>query len=472
MQEKPDEHTGKNEEEVMKIVVLNGSPKGDVSVTMQYVAYIQKKFANPAYEIINISQDIRKIEKDTAVWNKIIDRIQSADLVLWAFPLYYLLVPAQYKRFIELIFERNAQDAFSGKYTASLSTSIHFFDQIAHAYIHAVSDDLDMRYLGFYSADMMDLLQEEERKRLEKFTALLFSSVQEKWPVQRENPPLVWPSLSYIPGTGQKPVRTGTKKVVILTDDDGSSINLAAMTGRLMKAFSGSVELINLHDVDIRGGCLGCLHCGYDNTCVYTDGYRDFFKNRLVPADIIIMTGSVHDRYLSSTWKQFFDRSFFLGHTPTLKGKQLGFVIAGPLQQIPHLKEALVALADNDGCNAQFVTDEVSGSGELDALLDSMAGYLVQGAETGYIPPHTFYAVGGHKVFRDGIFGGMRLAFQADYRYYRKHKMFDFPQANLRTRLFNAVLIPLTRIPGFRKKVFADMKHHMVAPFEGVLRDG
>ena len=28
----------------MKIVVLNGSPKGDISVTMQYVAYLKKKF--------------------------------------------------------------------------------------------------------------------------------------------------------------------------------------------------------------------------------------------------------------------------------------------------------------------------------------------------------------------------------------------------------------------------------------------
>ena len=84
--------------------------------------------------------------------------------------------------------------------------------------------------------------------------------------------------------------------MVILTDDDGSSPNLAAMTGRLRNSFSGPVELINLHDVNIRGGCLGCCQCGYDNTCVYTDGYIDFYKNRLVPADIIIMAGSVHDR--------------------------------------------------------------------------------------------------------------------------------------------------------------------------------
>jgi hypothetical protein len=28
----------------MKIVVLNGSPKGEDSITLQYVAYIQKHF--------------------------------------------------------------------------------------------------------------------------------------------------------------------------------------------------------------------------------------------------------------------------------------------------------------------------------------------------------------------------------------------------------------------------------------------
>ena len=453
----------------MKIVILNGSPKGDVSVTMQYVAYIRKKFPDNIYEILNVAQDIRKIEKDTAVWNNVLDSIRSADMVLWAFPLYYLLVCSQYKRFIELIFEREAQDAFAGTYAASLSTSIHFFDQTAHAYIHAVSDDLGMKYLGFYSAEMRDLLKEGEQKRLEKFASLLTTAVKEKIPVQRENAPLVWPALAYVPGPQREPVSTGTKKVVILTDADSSSPGLAAMTDRLLRNFSGPVEMINLHDVNIKGGCLGCCQSGYDNTCVYTDGYVDFFRKKLAPADIIIMAGTVHDRYLSSAWKQFFDRSFFLGHTPGLGGRQICFVIAGPFHQIPHLKEALTAWADNGGCHAQVVTDEVTSSGELDTLLDAMSARLVHCAEAGYIPPRTFYAIGGHKVFRDSIYGRLRMVFQADYRYYREHGMFDFPQGELKTRVFTAILIPLTRIPGFRKKVFADMKHHMIQPFEKIL---
>jgi multimeric flavodoxin WrbA len=460
-----------DDENSMKCVILNGSPKGDVSVTMQYIAYIRKKFPEHTYEILNVAHEIKTIEKDTAAWNRILEIIRSADLVLWAFPLYYLLVCAQYKRFIELVFERNAQDAFTGTYAAGLSTSIHFFDQTAHAYIHAVSDDLGMNYLGFYSAEMGDLLKEEERTRLEKFTRFLITAVEDTIPVQRETPPLVRSSLVYAPGLPGKPVSFGTKKVVILTDDDGSSPSLAAMTDRLTRTISGSAELINLHDVNIRGGCLGCCQCGYDNTCVYTDGYIEFFKTRLVPADIIILAGSVHDRYLSSAWKQFFDRSFFKGHTPGLEGKQLGFVIAGPLSQIACLKEALVAWADNGGCHAQLVTDEVPDSAKLDALLDTLTLRLVRDAEAGYIPPRTFYAVGGHKIFRDSIYGGMRMAFQADYRYYQEHGMFDFPQADVKTRLLNAILIPLTRLPGFRKKMFSNMKYHMIERFGPVLRD-
>jgi multimeric flavodoxin WrbA len=457
--------------EWMKVIVLNGSPKGDVSVTMQYVAYIQKKFPAHDYTIFNVAQDIRKIEKDGVVFGRILDTVRSADLVLWAFPLYYLLVSSQYKRFIELIFERNAQQAFAGKYTASLSTSIHFFDQTAHNYVHAICDDLGMHYCGFYSAEMKDLLKEEERNRFTRFAQLLIVTVQDKIPIQRENAPLVWPSWSYIPGPPPEPVKTSGKKVVILTDSDETSTNCVKMTERLMLALSGNAELVNLHDLDIRGGCLGCCQCGIDNTCVYTDGYRDFYTKTLQAADIIIMAGTVHDRYLSSTWKQFFDRSFFKGHTPGLKGKQIGFVIAGPLQQLPHLKEALSSWADNGDCRALFVTDEDGNSEKLDALLDGTVTRLVNGAETGYIPPHTFYAVGGHKIFRDAIYANLRFPFLADYRYYKENGLFDFPRMDLRTRVFGTVLSLFIKIPGFRREVLSGIKSHMIQPFERVLQN-
>ena len=135
----------------MKIAVLNGSPKGNISVTMQYVHYIQKKFPQHELKIFNISQEIRKIERDEKAFQGIIDEVRLSDGVLWAFPLYYLHVPSQYKRFIELISERGVQDAFKGKYAASLSTSINFYDHTAHNYMNSICDDLDMSYAGSFS---------------------------------------------------------------------------------------------------------------------------------------------------------------------------------------------------------------------------------------------------------------------------------------------------------------------------------
>ncbi len=241
----------------MKIIVLNGSPKGDVSVTMQYIAYMKKQFPDHEYQIFNVAQEIKKLEKDEIVFGQIMDAVRSADLVLWGFPLYFLLVCSQYKRFIELLYERNMGEVFSGKYTAALSTSIHYFDHTANNYIHAICDDLGMNYCGFFSAEMYDLLRKRERNRFMKFLQFLFTQIQAGTPIQSEHAPLLWPSLSYTPGQSPDPYPSQGKKIVILTDSDGNSTNLDKMTDRLKQIFLDSAELINLHELDIQGGCLG-----------------------------------------------------------------------------------------------------------------------------------------------------------------------------------------------------------------------
>jgi multimeric flavodoxin WrbA len=101
--------------------------------------------------------------------------------------------------------------------------------------------------------------------------------------------------------------------------------------------------VIDLHDVNIKGGCLGCLRCGFNNECAYTgkDGYIDFYNGKLKTAGIIMFAGSIRDRYLSSNWKLFFNRSFFNAHTPSLVGKQFGFIVCRPLSQVPNLRQIL-----------------------------------------------------------------------------------------------------------------------------------
>lgn len=457
----------------MKIIVLNGSPKGDISVTMQYVHYIQKKFPKHELKILNISHRIAAIEKDESVFQDIISEIKSADGVLWAFPLYYFLVPSQYKRFIELIKEKRVENAFKDKYTAVLSTSIHFYDHTAHNYMNAICDDLGMKYLSFFSADMNDLMEESGRKKLTQFAEYFFESIESNCSTSENFHPVNHSDFDYAPANIASKIDTRSKNIVILTDADKNQMNLAHMIERFAGAFSDKVEVINLNDVDIKGGCLGCIQCGYDNQCVYgdKDGFMAFFDTKVKPADILVMAGTIKDRYLSATWKAFFDRSFFQGHVPALMGKQIGYIISGPLRQIPNLRQILEAYAQIQHANlAGIVTDESGDSVSLDSLLQDFGERIIRFADSHYISPPTFLAVGGIILFRDSVWGRLRFPFVADHKAYKRLGLYDFPQKHYKSRIINSIMMLLAKIPSMRKEIYTRrMKAEMIKPLQKIV---
>ncbi|MFQ5456028.1 MAG: NAD(P)H-dependent oxidoreductase [Nitrospirota bacterium] len=456
----------------MKIVVLNGSPKGNISVTMQYVNFIQKNFPIHELKIIQISQNIKKIEEDEKSFQEILEEIRSSGGVLWAFPVYYMLVHSHYKRFIEIISEKGAEHIFRDKYTALLTTSIHFYDHTAHNYMNAISDDLGMRYTGSFSAEMYDLLKDKERERLLLFAENFFESIENNIITSKNYTPLIHKSVDYIPDhTGIK-IDDRDKKIVIVTDAEDSQINLVRMIERFKRSYLNHIEVINLHKIDIKAGCQGCLSCGYNYQCIYRDrdDYIEFYNTKIKTADILIFAGQIKDRYLSSRWKLFFDRSFFNTHTPSLIGKQIGYIISGPLSQIPNLRQILDAYTEGQQANlVDFITDEYEDSAKIDALLQSLAKRVVRFADQNYIKSKTFLSIGGMKIFRDDIWGRLRFIFQADHKFYKRHGIYDFPQKDIRTRISNAMMILLTKQPSFRKEFTKRIKTEMIKPLQKVL---
>lgn len=419
----------------MKIIVLNGSPKGDLSVTMQYVRYMRNRFPGHEFIIHNVAQRIKALEKNEAKYRDIVEDIRSADGVVWAFPLYVLLVCSQYKRFIELIHERDSLDAFAGKQTVSLSTSINYFDITAHNYIRSVCEDMGMSYNGFYSANMQDLTKASEQERLDLFAEDFFEAISAKRFSPKRYAPLRYEPEPLKLASPEQQVSTGNKRVLILTDEDSLNpldANLRAMTAYFAAKWTGNVKTVNLRDADMKGGCLGCMRCGQSYECSYegTDGFTAFFKKEVLGADIILIGGRIQSRQLSALWRRFFDRCFFNTHTPVLRGKQVAFLVSGPLGRLQDFQMVYEGWYELQEANlVDFISDEYPRD-QLTACMDSLATKLIQLSMRGYMRPRTFLGVGGMKIFRDDIYGHLRIPFPADFKAYRKRGYFDFPNRN------------------------------------------
>jgi multimeric flavodoxin WrbA len=462
----------------MKIAVLNGSPKGDLSVTMQYILYIQKKFPQHEFKILNVAQQIKTLEKNQEKFEAVIKEIQTSDGVIWGFPLYVMLVASQYKRFIELIFEKKDVNAFKNKYASLVCTSIHFYDHTAINYIHAISEDLEMKFVEHFSADMNDLMNKEQRKNLISFAEDFYSTIENKLVVSKRFPPLKSRHFEYNPSemiNNKEKIKINGKKILVLTDYTDENTNIAKMVKTLQNCFSDKIEVINIYDVDIKGGCLGCIQCGYDNQCVYKDkdGFTVFYHEKLRTADVYIYALTIKDRYFSSRLKMVWDRSFFNGHVPTVIGKQYGYIVSGPISQIPNLREIICAMIEISDCNlVDIITDEYYDSQTIDLMIYSLAKRLINNSNSDYISPGTYLAVGGKKIFRDAIYGRMRFVFQADHRYYEEHGLYDFPQDDEQAKKMNEMFIPLMeRDEKFRKAFYTRATTEMIKPLQSIVKD-
>jgi multimeric flavodoxin WrbA len=453
----------------MKITVLGGSPKGQISVTMQYVKFLQTNYPEHEFRVLQPAQTIVRLERDPAAFADFLENIRSADLVLWAFPLYVFSVCAQYLRFIELLGERGQEAVFAGKYAASLSTSIHFFDHTAHRFIREVCDSLAMPFIGSFSAHMNDLLEKPKQRQLLVFFDDLVAAVAEKReipPVYSALPPL--PAI-YKPGPASREKISTAKRVTVIADTLAG--NTGAMARRFMSAFAGEPELVDLSALNMKGGCHGCLKCGAKNVCAYTgkDDFIPMFEEAVKKADLIVFCVTLKGRALSSRFKLFLDRGFYNTHQRSLSGKQVAFLVSGNLSRAENQREIMTGYVEWQNANlAEIASDEHTRS--LDGVIDSLARRLVRFADLQYSKPLTFLGYAGMKVFRDDVFGELRVVFKGDHRAYKKTGAYDFPQNKYLGRLMIGALYWITSIPWISNKLFADFRKIMIMPYRNVVQ--
>ena len=281
----------------MNILVLNGSPKGRYSITLQTVHYLQRKYPTHSFEILNVGQRVKLLEKD---FSQAQERVAWADVLLFAYPVYTFIAPSQLHRFIELLKASGIE--LSGKFASQLTTSKRFYDITAHRYIQDNCADMGLKYVKGLSADMDDLLTKKGQKQACDFFEYLCWSVQNDVYEPASVSPTTYPN---VPVTVQASIEEKQGDVVILTDCKKEDTQLSDMIERFRGVLPYKTRVINLWDFPFKGGCLGCFHCAVSGKCVYTDGFDAYLRNEIQTAQSIVYAFTIQDHSMGARFKMY-----------------------------------------------------------------------------------------------------------------------------------------------------------------------
>ena len=444
----------------MHILVLNGSPKGDMSITLQTVRYLEKLHPEHSFSVLHVGQRIKSLEKDFAPAREALD---CADLLLFAYPVYTFIAPYQLHRFIELL----KADGVSvvGKYASQITTSKHFYDVTAHAYIEDNCRDLGLKYLRGLSADMEDLTTEKGRAEAVAFWDNLM------WRIDRgETEPYYSVTASYTPvraSVPQETDKTSQGEVVIVSDCSVQDVSLRAMIDRFRAVLPMKCREVNLREYPFKGGCLGCFHCAADGTCVYKDGFDTFLREQIQTADAIVYAFTVRDHSMGARMKLYDDRQFCNGHRTVTIGMPVGYLVSGNYGAEPNLRTIVEARAQVGGNILAGVAED---NVDPDAQIDRLAAHLLYALEHKPAQPQNFYGIGGMKIFRDLIYQ-MRGMMKADHKFYKSHGQYDFPQKQKGKILLMYLVGAMIASPKIRAKMGNRMNEGMLAPYQKVLNN-
>ncbi len=455
----------------MKFTVLNGSPKGnELSGTMQYFYFMQKKVPGHEYEYFEIAKDIQKIENDKSELERILKSVEKCDAVIWSMPVYYFLVPSQVKRLIEIIFERKKMKSFSGKYATLILSSAQVMDHTAHNYMHEICEDFGMKFYRGFSVVATELQGEQCRESVKNFYMNFIAAVQRREPIQRRSNPISCKKIRYKNSVIKKEKKHTDKKILLLTDHTSGS-NLEQMIMTYCESSKYDVEVVNINsDINIKGPCRGCMKCIFEAECVQKDDMKMLFDEKMKPADAIVFAGTIVDRYLSSQWKRFWDRNYFLGHRPLYAWKESAFIISGPLRQEPNIRQIFEGLLPLALCElAGIVTDEGKDNATTCSFIKNLAETVDRRLEKGPVYQQNFLSKGSHALIRDTIFA-FSGCMSEDHKYFKKYGLYDFPQRWTKDRIANIMFKIFMYIPPLRNKIKKDFLKLMIMSLTMILK--
>ncbi len=441
----------------MNILVLNGSPKGKYSITLQTVRYLEKCYPGHSFSVLHVGSAIKSLEKD---FSPALQALETAQLLLFSYPVYTFIAPSQLHRFIELL--KSSGVDLSGKFASQITTSKHFYDVTAHKYVEDNCHDLGLCYVKGLSADMEDLLTEAGQQQAKDYFDYLLWCVEQGYCEPRpEAIPVPEPVPVTVPeGSGEK-----TGDVVIITDCRAADTQLSAMIARFRAVLPRKTRVVNLWEYPFKGGCLGCFNCAVSGKCIYKDGFDDYLRNKIQTAQAMVYAFTIKDHSMGARFKMYDDRQFCNGHRTVTIGMPVGYLVSGSYSREPNLQMILEGRAQ---VGTNFLAGVATDEQDPDGAIDQLARTLEYALANRYVPPQNFYGIGGMKIFRDLIWV-MRGMMKADHKFFKSHGQYDFPQKKKGTIVKMYLAGALLGNEKLKAKMGNAMNEGMLAPYKKLL---
>ena len=445
----------------MKILVINGSPKGNNSITLQTLLFLEKLFIEHQFTFLNVGKKIKHYEKN---FDEIKEELENTDIIIFSYPVYTFLVPYQLYRFIELLKENNVN--IKNKFATQVSTSKHFYDITAHKFVEENCLDLGLKYIKGLSADMEDLIEKKGQDDAINFFNYLIFCAENNLNIKENTNNKKIEKIVYKRKTEDNGANNKEKDILILTNCSDKDESLRNMIEDFKSIFPYKTREINIRDYKFHGGCLGCFGCAITGKCVYKDGFDDFLRKDIQTADAIIYAFSIENHYTHSSFKLYEDRQFCNGHRMVTEGMPVGYIISGDYDKEYNLQTLVEARCEVGGNFLTHVANDCNRDAYDELLkLSSIMKYAIDNKCT---RPKNFYGVGGMKIFRDLIYV-MQGLMKEDHKYYKKHNVYDFPQKQRMKMLQIKLVGALISIPSMQSKMKNKMNEYILMPYKKII---
>lgn len=447
----------------MKIAVVSGSPKGKNSITLQSVRYLAKQFPNVQFEIHHVGQQIKQLENDEKM-SLLMEKLIESHLILWVYPVYTFLAPYQLHRFIELLKAHPRAAELTGKWSSQLTTSKHFYDYTAHRYVEENAADMGLKVIRGLSADMDDLLSLKGQKELKGFWQFVQFEMGMEKPREKDN----------TKNQSQMKLNVSKLKIrqfdtVIVTSAEENDHELLAMIETFKSVYESPTRVVNIRELRIDGGCLGCFNCATDGKCIYKDGFDHILREQIQSASAIVYAATIKDHSLGSRFKLYDDRQFCNGHRTVNMGMPVAYILNGNYEKESNLK---LVIEGRSEVGHQFLVGIATNESQDDevtrAAIVKIAKTMNYALEHKMLLPQNFLGIGGMKIFRDLIYI-MKGLMKADHRFYKAKGFYDFPQKKIGMRLKMQLIGGLMSLPSVKKKMKSQMNQAIIKPYQKVI---